>query len=57
EGSAWFDLKRTQTFNKVQVARGSSLTVPIGLYNNTWLIPDFEISNNNIEQNPSYGGK
>jgi hypothetical protein len=57
EGSAWFDLKRTQTFSLVQVARGSSLSVPIGTYNNTWLIPDFEISNNSIEQNPSYGGK
>ena len=56
EGSAWFDLKRTQTFSLVQAARGSSLSVPIGTYNNTWLIPDFEISNNSIEQNPSYGG-
>ena len=57
EGSAWFDLKRTQTFNKVQEARGVRLVVPIGAYNNTWIIPDFEISSNNIEQNPSYGGK
>jgi len=57
EGNAWFDLKRTQTFNKVQEARGAKLVVPIGAYNNTWIIPDFEISNNNIEQNPSYGGK
>ncbi|MDB4583462.1 RagB/SusD family nutrient uptake outer membrane protein [Draconibacterium sp.] len=56
EGSAWFDLKRTQTFNLVQEARGEQLVVPIGSYNNTWLIPDFEISNNSIEQNPSYGG-
>ncbi len=56
EGSAWFDLKRTQTFNEVQQARGASLVVPIGPYNNTWLIPDFEISNNNIAQNPLYGG-
>ncbi len=56
EGSAWFDLKRTQTFNLVQQARGNELVVPIGSYNNTWLIPDFEISNNNIDQNPSYGG-
>jgi hypothetical protein len=56
EGSAWFDLKRTQTYSLVQAARGSSLSVPIGTYNNTWLIPDFEISNNNIEQNPSYVG-
>lgn len=57
EGSAWFDLKRTQTFSLVQSARGSSLSIPIGNYNNTWLIPDFEILNNSIEQNPSYGGK
>lgn len=57
EGESWFDLKRSQTFNKVQEARGASLAVPIGAYNNTWLIPDFEISNNNIAQNPSYGGK
>jgi len=57
EGSAWFDLKRAQTFSLVQAARGTSLSVPIGAYNNTWIIPDFEISNNNIEQNPSYVGK
>ncbi|RAJ08001.1 RagB/SusD family nutrient uptake outer membrane protein [Arenibacter echinorum] len=56
EGSAWFDLKRTQSFDLVQAARGTELVVPIGPYNNTWLIPDFEISNNNIDQNPSYGG-
>lgn len=56
EGSAWFDLKRTQTFNLVQEARGGQLAVPIGPYNNTWLIPDFEVSNNSIDQNPSYGG-
>lgn len=56
EGSAWFDLKRTQTFNLVQQIRGNDLVVPIGDYNYTWLIPDFEISNNNIDQNPSYGG-
>lgn len=54
EGFAWFDLKRTQTFNKVQEARGDKLNVPIGIYNNTWLIPDFEILNNNIPQNPDY---
>lgn len=54
EGFAWYDLKRTQTFNKVQEARGSKLNVPIGAYNNTWLIPDFEIMNNNISQNPDY---
>lgn len=56
EGNAWFDLKRTQTFNLVQSARGSKLVVPIGIYNNTWLISDYEISNNDIDQNPSYGG-
>lgn len=55
EGQAWFDLKRTQTFNLVQLARGSQMAVPIGTYNNTWLISDFEILNNNIEQNPTYG--
>ena len=54
EGLAWFDLKRTQTFNKVQEARGEQLNVPIGAYNNTWLIPDFEILNNDIPQNPDY---
>lgn len=54
EGFAWYDLKRTQTFNKVQEARGSRLNVPIGAYNNTWLIPDFEILNNKIPQNPEY---
>lgn len=57
EGSAWFDLKRTRTFNLVQQARGDELVVPIGDYNNTWLIPDYEISNNNINQNPSYVSK
>lgn len=54
EGFAWYDLKRTQTFDKVQKARGSRLNVPIGAYNNTWLIPDTEILNNNIPQNPDY---
>lgn len=54
EGFAWYDLKRTQTFYKVQEARGERLNVPIGKYNNTWLIPDFEIENNNIPQNPEY---
>lgn len=54
EGLAWFDLKRTQTFNKVQEVRGDKLNVPIGVYNNTWPIPDFEILNNNIPQNPDY---
>lgn len=54
EGFAWFDMKRTQTFGKVQKARGERLNAPIGLYNNTWLIPDTEILNNNIPQNPDY---
>lgn len=54
EGVAWYDLKRTQTFNKVQKARGDKMNVPIGAYNNTWLIPDTEILNNNIPQNPDY---
>lgn len=54
EGFAWYDMKRTQTFNKVQEARGDRLNVPIGTYNNTWLIPDTEILNNNIPQNPDY---
>lgn len=54
EGFAWYDLKRTQTFDKVQKARGDRLNVPIGTYNNTWLIPDTEILNNNIPQNPDY---
>lgn len=54
EGFAWFDMKRTQTFDKVQKARGDRLNVPIGTYNNTWLIPDTEILNNNISQNPDY---
>jgi hypothetical protein len=55
EDQAWFDLKRTNNFAKVQQARGDKLSVPIGSYNNTWLIPDFEIQNNNIPQNPTYG--
>lgn len=54
EGFAWFDMKRTQTFDKVQKARGDKMNVPIGAYNNTWLIPDTEILNNNIPQNPDY---
>ncbi len=54
EGFAWYDMKRTQTFDRVQRARGDRLNVPIGVYNNTWLIPDFEILNNKIEQNPEY---
>lgn len=54
EGFAWYDMKRTQTFDKVQKARGDKMNVPIGAYNNTWLIPDTEILNNNIPQNPDY---
>lgn len=54
EGFAWFDLKRTQTFSQVQEARGDRMNVPIGDYNNTWPIPDTEILNNNIPQNPDY---
>ncbi|MEG2067985.1 MAG: RagB/SusD family nutrient uptake outer membrane protein, partial [Tannerellaceae bacterium] len=54
EGFAWFDMKRTQTFKKVQDARGDKLNAPIGAYNNNWLIPDFEIMNNNIPQNQEY---
>lgn len=54
EGSTWFDLKRTNTLNRIQEIRGNTLTHPIGAYNNTWYIPDVEITNNNIEQNPAY---
>ncbi|NLU92091.1 RagB/SusD family nutrient uptake outer membrane protein [Chitinophaga sp. Ak27] len=54
EGDAWFDLKRTNTFQHIQTVRGSSLSVPIGPYNQTWLIPAQEITNNNIQQNPQY---
>lgn len=54
EGFAWFDLKRTQTFDKVQRARGDKMNVPIGSYNNTWPLPDTEVLNNNIPQNPNY---
>jgi starch-binding outer membrane protein, SusD/RagB family len=54
EGFAWFDMKRTQTFNKVQLSRGSNLAVPIGVYNNTFLFPQNELLNNPIEQNPIY---
>jgi hypothetical protein len=54
EGSTWFDLKRTQTLGNIQTVRASSLAIPIGAYNNTWYIPDNEIENNNIPQNPTY---
>jgi hypothetical protein len=54
EGNSWFDLKRTNTFNRIQELRGADLLHPIGTYNQTWYIPDVEITNNNIPQNPSY---
>ena len=54
EGSTWFDLKRTNTFNRIQEIRGDALVHPIGNYNQTWPIPDTEITNNNIDQNPLY---
>ncbi len=54
EGSTWFDLKRTNTISKIQTIRGADLVHPIGTYNNTWYIPDDEITNNNIPQNPAY---
>lgn len=54
EGSSWFDMKRTNTFQRIQDTRGSGLINPIGTYNQTWLIPDNEVVNNNIPQNPTY---
>jgi hypothetical protein len=54
EGSTWYDLKRTNTLNRIQTLRGTSLVRPIGTYNNYWYIPDIEITNNNIPQNPEY---
>jgi len=54
EGNTWYDLKRTNTLNRIQTIRGASLVHPIGAYNNTWYIPDVEIQNNNIPQNPAY---
>lgn len=54
EGSTWYDLKRTNTLSRIQAIRGTSLVHPIGTYNNTWYIPDVEITNNNIAQNPVY---
>ncbi len=56
EGYAWYDLKRTNTFDEVQTVRGGELIVPIGSYNQTWILPDFELLNNNIPDNPPYGG-
>lgn len=54
EGSTWYDLKRTNTLTRIQTVRGADLVHPIGAYNNTWYIPDNEITNNNIPQNPAY---
>jgi hypothetical protein len=54
EGQTWFDLKRTNTIGRIQTLRGADLLHPIGAYNQTWYIPDVEIQNNNIPQNPAY---
>lgn len=55
EGSTWMDLKRTKNLNRIQEFRGTNpLLIPIGEYNNTWYIPDTEITNNDIPQNSSY---
>jgi hypothetical protein len=54
EGSTWYDLKRTNNLSRIQTVRGATLVRPIGTYNNTWYIPDIEITNNNIPQNPAY---
>ncbi|WP_186755990.1 RagB/SusD family nutrient uptake outer membrane protein [Echinicola salinicaeni] len=54
EGHGWHNMKRFNTFDRIQEVRGNSLTVPIGAYNQTWPIPIEEITNNNIEQNPLY---
>lgn len=54
EGSTWFDLKRTNTLSNIQTVRGGSLAIPIGPYNSTWYIPDTELNDNNIPQNPTY---
>ena len=55
EGSTWMDLKRTKNLNRIQTSRETNpLLIPIGEYNNTWYIPDTEITNNDIPQNPSY---
>lgn len=50
----WFDLKRTDNFQKVAQARGDALVNPIGPYNQTWILPDFELLNNQISDNPPY---
>jgi hypothetical protein len=54
EGDTWFDLKRSNTLSNIQTIRGTDLVHPIGAYNQTWYIPDNEITNNNIPQNPAY---
>jgi hypothetical protein len=54
EGSTWYDLKRSGTLSRIQTVRPTTLIHPIGAYNNTWYIPDIEIQNNNIPQNPTY---
>jgi hypothetical protein len=54
EGSTWYDLKRTNTLSRIQTIRPTTLVHPIGPYNQTWYIPDVEIQNNNIPQNPLY---
>ncbi len=54
EGSTWMDLKRTGNLGRIQTVRGATLAHPIGVYNQTWLIPDVEVTNNNIPQNPTY---
>ena len=52
ECSTWIDIKRTNTFDRIQDIRPQSLIYPIGLYNQTWPIPDEELISNKIEQNP-----
>jgi hypothetical protein len=52
EGSTWIDIKRTNTFDRIQEIRSQSLVYPIGPYNQTWPIPDEELISNKIEQNP-----
>lgn len=54
EGSTWYDLKRTNTLSRIQAIRPTTMVHPIGPYNQTWYIPDVEIQNNNIPQNPAY---
>ncbi|MEX2592939.1 MAG: RagB/SusD family nutrient uptake outer membrane protein [Anditalea sp.] len=54
EGRGWQNMKRFDTFFRIQEARGNSLSMPIGEYNQTWPIPIEEITNNNIPQNPLY---